>query len=178
MATLTADTEITIGAAATVVEAVQLLVLPVAGPGDGRGRLVHPDLGTYDYADAPDEWSGLSPAGAVVVSPIWSHAATLSGGAVTLFPGSLRDVICEERWTQPAAMSPEQLQALIAFAVSPPAVDDPVIWSPSYAGGASYQVALEVPSVGAGGGVTLDWLTLHDAIAGPVVLRMRILGDA
>jgi hypothetical protein len=97
MTTLTAATTFSIGASTTVVESAQTTILPVIASGTGRGRLVHPTLGTYDYEQMPDEWVNVD--GDVLIAPIWSSVRTLDGDANTLWQGDIRDVEVEEHWT-------------------------------------------------------------------------------
>ena len=118
MTTLTASATLTIGDASTVTESISLLVLPVAGSYEGTGRLVHPTFGTYDYERPPDEWTNLD--GDALIAPIWASTKTLLGAANTLFAGNLRDVIVEERWTQPVCCLAAHLRALLPMWMNPP----------------------------------------------------------
>lgn len=176
MATLTSQTTFSVANGATTVESVPVVVLPVAGPGEGRGRLTHPTLGTYDYPHAPDEWTNLDTD--IIAPPVWATQTTLTGAANTLWDGSIADVVCEERWTGGAALTIEHLRMLLSFWCAPP---DPasgyIVWSPSYATALSYNVIILSVSA-AGEAVTLDALLKRGWVAGPVVLRMRVVSRA
>lgn len=176
MTTLTSSATLAIGDAPTTEESVTITVLPVAAPGEGRGRLIHPTLGTYDYARGPDEWQNLD--GDVVIAPIWASEMTLDGAANTLWPGALRDVIVEERWIQPVAGEIELARMLMSMWTNPvdPA-DGAIEWWPSYATTLGYQVALLDLRVGAKE-ITLTPLLKQGWVRGPITLRMRILGRA
>jgi hypothetical protein len=174
MTTLTSTATFTIGAAATVVEEASALILPVAGASTGRGRLVHPSLGTYDYAHAPDEWENLD--GDVIVAPIWATSKTLEGSANTLWQGNIRDVTVEERWTGQLSATLAHLRMLLAFWQNPP---DPasayVQWFPSYANAHGYSVLLLALEVG-GQGINLNYIARQNWVAQPITLRMKIAG--
>jgi hypothetical protein len=173
MTTLTASTTFSIGASSTVVESVQTTVLPVIAGGTGRGRLVHPTLGTYDYAQMPDEWVNVD--GDVLIAPIWSSARTLDGDANTLWQGDIRDVQVEERWTY--AVSAAHMRAIVAMWQNPPDPDDGYVsWYPNYTNGNGYNVILENVSVG-GEGVKLNYVTKrYDFVIDDMVVRLRIVG--
>jgi len=172
MTTLTSSATFTIGAAATVAETATALILPVAGAGTGRGRLIHPTLGTYDYVHAPDQWTNLD--GDVIVSPIWANTKTLSGGSNTLWAGDIRDTVVEERWTGQLSASLAHLRLLLAFWQNPP---DPaeayVEWYPSYANALGYKVVLLAVEVG-GQGVNLDFISRQGWVTSPIALRMKV----
>lgn len=177
MATLTASATLTIAAGDLVTETAELVVLPVAGPGEGRGRLVHPTLGAFDYAFAPDRWTNLR--GDVVVAPIWASAQTLAGAAATLWPGSLQDVTIEETWSDSYAMDGGQLDLLLQLYQTPPDPADGYLelW-PSYASTLGFRVAFVALEVG-GQDVALTPMSVtDDVIEGPVVARFRVIGRA
>lgn len=178
MTTLTASNSFPIGDGAIAVESVQLTVLPVAAPGQGPGRLVHPTLGTYDYPYPPDEWEGFEQD--LIVPPVWANAKTLAGAANTLWPGHIRDLEVEERWTGAGgtAMPLHMLRMLVSFWTQPP---DPasgfVQWWPSYVTTLGFKVA--ILEVGSGGrGVTLDYISKQGWVSGAVALRMRMIDRA
>lgn len=177
MATLTSSATLTVGAGAVEAESVTLAVLPIAAPGEGTGRLVHPTLGTLDYDTPPDEWTGLD--GDALVPPVWASVATLDGAANTLWPGALRDVVCEERWLAEGGLSMKlaQLRALLSFWATPP---DPasayVTWYPSYTSALAFQVVLLGVEV-AGQPLTLNHLALRaEWVPYPVTVRLRLVG--
>lgn len=161
------------GAGGTLTETVTLTVLPIAGPGEGKGRLIHPTLGTYDYRHAPDEWTNLS--SDIVIAPVWANARTLDGAANTLWPGSMQDVECSERWTSPVSMEISFFNQLLVFWQNPPQPPGYVEWWPSYQNDLGYRVILlEVKS--GGQQVTLDFVSRKGWVRGITELRMRIIG--
>jgi len=172
MTTLTASTTFSIGASTTVIESVSVTILPVIAAGAGRGRLVHPTLGTYDYAHMPDEWVNVD--GDVLIAPIWASSKTLDGAANTLWQGNIRDVEVEEHWT--FAVSIAHLRAVLAFWQNPPDPDDGyVAWYPNYANGNGYSVLMLDVSVG-GQGVKLNYISRrHSFVIEDMVLRMRVV---
>lgn len=174
MTILTSSATITVGDGATATDSVQITVLPVAGAQQGRGRLIHPSLGTYDYPTGPDEWTNID--GDVIIAPIWASTKTLVGSANTLFVGNLRDVTVEERWTQSVACRIEHVRALLAFWMNPP---DPSVayveWYPSYTSALGYKVILLDLTL-AGKAVTITSLSHQGWARGPLVLRMKIAG--
>lgn len=179
MTTLTSSATFTIGDAPITTESATVVVLPVAGAGEGFGRLIHPTLGTYDYAKCPDEWLNLD--GDVIVPPVWASQQTLGGAANTLWPGYLKDVVTEERWVGEGglSMSTEQLRMLIAMWMNPvdPAAGF-IEWWPNYTTTLGFKVA--ILSVESGGqGITLDHIArVQGWMPYAVTLRMRILGRA
>jgi hypothetical protein len=172
MTTLTSSATLAIGDAAIVIEQAQLIILPVAGVGEGRGRLVHPTLGVYDYAHAPDEWTNLD--GDVIISPIWANTKTLSGASNTLWTGDIRDTVVEERWTGRLSASMAHFRALLAMWQNPP---DPaaeyVEWWPSYTTAQGYKVLLLALEVG-GQAITLNYIARQGWVSAPITLRMRV----
>lgn len=176
MPILTASATFTLGAAAPAAEELELFILPSAGAVSGRGRLVHPNLGTIDYEQAPDAWSGIDTD--VLMPPTWSSSKTLSGAAHTLWRGSLRDGQAIERWQAEdgLAMPMSQLRLLLAVWQNPV---DPALgalqWWPNYTTALGYKVALTELSVGNGQGVTLDYVSRQGWVAAPVALTFRIL---
>ncbi len=172
MTTLTSQNTFTIGDASTLVAQATITVLPVAGAGQGRGRLVHPTLGTYDYGYAPDEWEGLDQD--VLIAPVWASSRTLEGAANTLWPGHIKDVECTERWTSQLSMSMEQLRMLLSMWLNPPAPPSYVTWYPSYTTALGFKVILL--GVTSGGSVlTLDAITRQGWAAGTIEQRLRVV---
>lgn len=176
---LTASTTFDVADQAPVSAEAAVVIQPAVGVGTGgRGRLVHPTLGTYDYANTPDETVGLD--GDVLYGPTWAHTATLGGAVDAWWPGFKRDARVVERWKQGQVGAPiEHLRMLWAMFAAPPAdpIANPVIWTPNYANARSYRVALV--DVRAGGErITLDRRLLSWGYAPqPVELELRILGD-
>lgn len=157
---------------------VTVIVQPAAGYGTGgRGRLVHPTLGTLDYVVSPDEVVDFD--GAPLYRPQWARGQTLGGQVDTLWPGFLRDAVVIERWRNGEVGCPiAHLRALWAFFAAPPdpAAGQVVLWHPNYASAAAYKVALA--NLRAGG----ERITIDRRLAGygfapqPVELELRILG--
>jgi hypothetical protein len=172
MTTLTASTTFSVGASSTVVETVTTTILAAVAAGSGRGRLVHPTLGTYDYSHMPDQWVNVD--SDVIIAPIWANARTLDGAANTLWQGSIRDVEVEERWT--FAVPVAHLRTILSYWQNPPDPDDGYVsWYPNYANGNGYQVLMLNVSVG-GEGVMLNWVSRrHSFVIEDMALRMRIV---
>ncbi len=176
MSTLTSSATIAIADAAVVTESIALTVLPAPVAGSGSGRLIHPDIGTYDYTRPPDEWVNLR--GDIIVAPIWASTKTLLGAANTLFAGDVRDVIVEERWTQGIVGPTSHADMLIAMWTNPP---DPSVayvqWWPNYSSDFGFNVVMLSLTLG---GRDITTSTLSKATTyrdrGPLVLRMRIAG--
>lgn len=183
MTTITTITSGIVGDANTVTATTTLTILPAAGGSvGGRGRLVHPSLGTFDYAYQPDEWTNMD--GDALILPVWSTTKTLRGAANTVFQGNLRDVIIEEHWNQPLSMPMAMLRTLLSFYMNPP---DPSVayikWYPNYTNANGYNVVMLglVCGQGASGdtnpsGVTLDVVSQQGWATKPVSLKMRIAG--
>lgn len=175
---LTASSTFNVADSATVSAEAQTIIQPPVGYGTGgRGRLVHPTLGTYDYANTPDETVNVD--GDVCFSPLWAHAMTLGGGQDTLWPGNLRDARVIERWHQGDVGAPiAHLRTLWAFLTNPP---DPasgafVQWFPNYANARGYKVVLAEVRAG-GEGYRIDRRLLSYGYApAPVELELRIVG--
>lgn len=179
MTILTSSASFTIGDAATVTEQITISVLPAVGAAVGRGRLVHPALGTYEYARAPDQWTNMD--GDAIVAPTWASTRTLGGAANTLWKGSIRDVEVVERWNADGglSMTVDQLRMLVAHWSNPP---DPAVsrvkWYPSYVNANGYEVALVSLTSGGGDGIALNHVIFNEAgyVNFDVELRLRILG--
>src|SRR5450631_3165435 len=132
MTTLTSSSTFTIGAGTVVTETVAITILPGAAPGTGKGRLIHPTLGTLDYDFPPDEWANID--ADVIVEPIWASAKALSGSLNTLLQGDLRDSIVQEHWTQEWNVTLPFLRQLLSFWQTPPdpVTGTPIQWWPNY----------------------------------------------
>ena len=145
----------------------------------GRGRLVHPTIGTYDYDRTPDDVVNLD--AGVVVRPIWSHSVTLGGGVDALWAGSMRDVVVVERWRNGDVGAPIELARALLQMLTVPPVDPSanfVLWYPNYLTTAGYKVALLDLRSG-GQSFTLDLrLASYGFTPQPLELEMRILGEA
>jgi hypothetical protein len=176
MALLTATTNFTILDASPVIESIALSVVAAAAPGTGKGRLIHPTLGTLDYTLAPHEWTNM--AEDAIIAPIWTSQMTLSSASNTLWPGSLRDVAPEERWIPSAGLSMplDMLKALIAFWMNPP---DPAVgyieWHPSYVTSLKFSVIIVGIEV-SGAPMTMSPQSVGtDLVEYPVTVKLRIV---
>lgn len=173
MSVITSSATLTIADAATAVDSLTITVIPAPVSSTGRGRLIHPSLGSFDYARPPDEWSNMR--GDAIIPPVWASTKTLLGAANTLFAGDLRDVICEERWTQPVIASTDFADMLIAMWVNPP---DPSVayveWWPNYTTDQGFRVVMLGLTLG-GKDITTHSLSHGGYDRGPLVLRMRLV---
>lgn len=177
MPTLSNSATLSIGAASPAVESITLDVLTVPGSALGKGRLVHPTIGTLDYTYAPNAWTNID--GDVIAPPVWASTKTLKGASNTLWRGDIRDVEVSERWNRDSGdlkMPMDMLRTLIQFWTNPP---DPassfVAWSPNYTSTLSFKVVILDLLVG-GQGVTLDSVAHKGWSTGDVELRMKIVG--
>lgn len=174
MTTLTSSSTLPIGSGSIATSSATITVLPAVGATGGRGRLIHPSLGTYDYPYSPDEWTNID--GDVIISPIWASTKTLLGGANTLFVGNIRDVTVEERWIQELSGSMNHVRTLLAMYMNPP---DPSVayvrWYPNYTTSLAYKVIILELTVG-GQGVTFDYISRQGWATGAIVLKMKIAG--
>lgn len=160
--------------------AAETIVQPPVGFGaGGRGRLVHPVLGAYDYVNTPDEVVNLD--GDVLYGPTWAHAPTLGGAVDALWSGFIRDALVIERWGNGTVGCPiDHLRQLWAMYANPPDPNAgaPVVWSPNYANARSYNVAIVNVSAG-GEAYTLKMrLARYGYAPSPVEIQFRILGYA
>jgi hypothetical protein len=177
MTTLTSSATLTLTSGTPVSESISVTVLPAVPYGEGKGRLVHPTLGAYDYDLEPTEWTNVF--GDTVIQPVWSSTRTLDGASNSLWAGSIRDVVCEERWTAQGglAMTSAQFAIMLAMYQQPP---DPetawVLWYPNYATDVGYKVLLTELSAGDSNAVVLNGFARAGFIAGKVTLKMRIVG--
>jgi hypothetical protein len=182
MTTLSASATLAIGESTPAEASVGITVLPLAGPGEGTGRLIHPTLGTIDYQFAPDRWRGHI--GDAVVFPIWSVSQTLAGALVALWDGTLEDVVVEEAWEGEIVMRRDELDALLAFYQSPP---DPALgvpsgyvqWWPSYESDLGFYVCILAVSAGSSGGIELTNIPADadgdEWVEGSVSIRMQLV---
>ena len=175
MPTVTSSGSFAVGAGTTESVATTVTILPAIGTGQGRGRLIHPSLGTYDYVRGPDAWLNVD--GDVLIPPVWGSAKTLLGAANTLFVGDIRDVIVAEEWTQGIGMDLAQARMLIAmWQNAPDPADGYVQWWPSYSNDLGFNVVLLGLAIGGNEGIRLTPLVKNGTgyVRGPVTLRMRI----
>lgn len=180
MPTLTSSSTFTIGAGSAVVESVAVPILPAIGSTTGKGRLIHPTLGTLDYPNAPDEWRNID--GDVIIAPIWTNAKTLLGSSNALWQGNIRDVEVEERWNYSMNVQAAFFRQIVSFWVNAPDpdTDAPVQWWPNYISPLGFQVAIKDIAIGDQGkqtGVVLDpLLPLRGWVSGKIIVTMQILG--
>lgn len=175
MPTLTASASFTIGTASPAADEISITVLPAAVGGGGKGRLVHPMLGAFDYESAPDQWSGIDTD--ILIPPVWASSKTLAGTANTLWRGTVRDAVCVETWSaeRGIAMAMTQFRMLLAFWQNPP---DPangfIQWWPSYTSAFGFEVILTNLTTG-GNGITIDAIAAQGYLVGPVELTLRVV---
>lgn len=173
MTTLTSQATFTIGESSTDEASVNLTILPAVGASTGRGRLIHPTLGTYDYQTCPDEWSNVD--GDVIIPPIWSSSKTLNGASNTLFAGNIRDVVVEERWLEDSSVSMDQVRMLASFWQNPPdPAEEHVEWYPNYTNEHGYKVILLALDLN-GQGLNFDYVARQGYARGMLALRMRVV---
>ena len=180
MTTLSATSSFPISAADTATETAEVFVLPVAGPGEGTGRLIHPTLGTWDYPYKPDRWRNFRTD--IIVPPVWSSVTTLGGVANTLWSGKLGDVVVEESWNAgELAIEVADFDTLVAMWTAPPdptlgEPDGYVQWWPSYACALGFHVIILGVTNGGGDGNEFDPVSEQGWIVGPLTIQMRIVG--
>jgi hypothetical protein len=176
MTTLTSSSTLTLTDGSIVTESLSLTVLPSLPAGSGKGRLVHPTLGTYDYDHEPTEWTNMM--GSVIIPPIWSSNKTLGGASSTVWAGTIKDVVCEERWTATGglAMRTTQLAMLLSMYQNPP---DPstawVSWYPNYATTDGFKVLITDLSVGESNSISLNGFARGGFVQGKVTMKLRII---
>ena len=173
MTTLTSSSTLTLTVGTTTTDSVGINVLPLSSSAPGRGRLIHPTLGTLDYPYAPDNWSGVDTD--IIIPPVWAYSQTLSGGANTLWAGNIKDVMVREQWDSAISMPLPFLRTLLNFYMNPPAPESGYVeWQPSYTNAHRYHVILV--KVGSGGSeLVLDYITRQGWLAGTLELQMRMI---
>lgn len=177
---ITVSTDFTVADQTPLSGAASGIVLPSAGyMAGGRGQLIHPSVGTYDYAVAPDEVENVD--GDVFYPPVFAHTQTIGGAVDTMWPGYVRDALVTERWKNGDVGCPiAQLQALWQMIQNHPDISTGayVTWNPNYINGRSYQVALVGLRAG-GSNLMIDMRLARFGYAPqPVELDLRILGYA
>lgn len=169
--------------ATTAVADVTFYSLPEFPVQQGRGRLVHPLFGPFDYHAKPDEWVNIDTD--IVIPPVWSSVRSLGGSVNALWPGYVRDVVVEERWKSLGglAMPIGQLRWMIMMWVNPVDPDTGYVqWYPNYVSPLGYRVLLLNLAVGGQQGIALDDVINYlDAngpdgwVTAPVTLTMKIV---
>jgi len=178
VAVITNSTAFVIAAGSSATAEASVTVIPNAAPGEGAGRLIHPTLGTFDYAYMPEQWVNMD--GNALIIPKWQNTQTLDSGQNTLWSGNIKDVECKEIWTAPGglAMPMSQLRVLISFFQNPP---DPTVdyiqWWPSYVTGNGFDVVIKSMQVGSSG-FTFSDVSLQGWIDLPVTMVYQIVGPA
>ena len=177
MATLNSNTVFSVGDATTVIETVDVVVLAAPTPGSGKGRLIHPTYGTYDYAIGPEQWGNVDTD--VIIPPIWANKTTLSGASNTLWQGSIKDVQVYERWGGQVSMHAEQMRKFVQFWTNPPTPPaDYVVWEPNYINALSYKVIITDVTCGGRSGINMDYTVFQgdQFVKGPLEIKMRLVG--
>ena len=178
MATLTNSTAFTIAAQATAVSGTTVEVIAAGAPGTGRGRLIHPTLGTYDYQYQPHEWTNID--GDVIVVPNWQASATLNDGQGTLWTGNERDVECSETWlADDLSMPIYQFRMLLNIFMNPPdPADNYVQWWPQYTTTLGYDVMIKSLTVGQQGGIKFSDVSMQGFLDEDVTIVYQIVQAA
>jgi len=176
MTVLTSSSTFTIIGQEPTVASADIVVLPLDSSAIGVGSLIHPVLGTLIYPHQPDEWTGIDTD--VIIPPSWGYAQTLGGGANTLHPGSMKDVVCVERWISDVSMPIAFLRTLLNFWMYPP---DPsagyLIWQPGYINEFLYHVILSEVLINEQP-ITLDYISRQGWVAGALSVKYRMIGYA
>jgi hypothetical protein len=112
------------------------------------GLLVHPTLGALAYEIPPDEWVNVDQD--VIIAPTWTSTKTLTSSANVMWPGNIRDVLVEEKWTQQISMSIGMFRELLNIWTNPvdPSTSSYVAWYPNYINQNGYLVLPMKLSVG------------------------------
>jgi hypothetical protein len=178
MATLTNSTAFTIAAGSTVVAQTDVEVVSTAVAGQGRGRLIHPTLGTFDYPYMPEQWTNVD--GAAIVPPTWQTTRTLGSGQATLWAGNVRDVEATETWTAPGGLSMPMtmLRMLLSIYQNPPdPATDYLQWFPNYVTTVGYDVVMKNITVG-GQSITFTDTSLQGWCDLPVTIVYQLVQSA
>jgi hypothetical protein len=190
MTILTSSSTFTITSGSVTVETIAIPILPGLAGGSGKGRLIHPTLGTLDYDFAPDEWVNID--ADLIIEPIWASAKALAGSINTLWQGDVTDALVQEHWTQEVNVTLIFLRQLLAFWQNPPdpVTGTPVQWWPNYTSVLGFNVIIFKVEVGPGlvnvssaannRGITLNAYEFgpDQWVTEPVTLTMRILSRA
>ena len=178
MATLTNSTAFTIAASSTVTADTTVEVVSPATAGEGRGRLIHPTLGTFDYPYQPEQWTNID--GSAIIAPTWQTTKTLGSGQATLWAGDLRDVEASETWTAPGGLSMPMtmLRMLLAMYQNPPdPTTDYLQWWPTYTTTVGYDVVMKSLTVG-NQQITLTDTSLQGWCDLPVTIVYQLVQNA
>lgn len=144
-----------IGAAEQMVT-LPLEVFPSFPVPSGKGRIIHPILGPFDYETKPDEWVNID--ADPIIPPMWASTRTLTSAANVLWQGNLRDVVVEERWKSLGglAMPATQFRMLLAIWTMPVDPDVGYVqWFPTYITSVGFKV-LPINLTAGGQGIAVD----------------------
>jgi hypothetical protein len=154
--TLKSEATYPIADAATVIAEATLASLPAWPIQQGRGRIVHPLLGAYDYEAKPDEWVNID--ADVIIPPVWASTRTMTGAINVLWKGNIRDVVVEERWTSIGGLAMPIAQIRMLYMIWQNPLDPAtgyVQWYPNYISPYGYYVIPVNLTVG-GTGLAFD----------------------
>lgn len=93
---LSSEATYPIADAGTAIIEAPIFSLPAWPVQKGRGRIIHPMLGAYDYQVKPDEWVNID--SDILVPPVWASTRTMTGATNVLWKGYIRDVVVQEHW--------------------------------------------------------------------------------
>lgn len=186
---LSSEATYPIADAGTAIIEAPILSLPAWPVQRGRGRIIHPLLGAYDYEVKPDEWVNLD--ADVIVPPVWASTRTMTGATNVLWKGYLRDVVVEERWKALGglAMPIGMMRMLYMIWMNPL---DPMVgyveWYPNYISPLGFKVIPVSLTAGGQQGLAFDDVVnyLDDRgpdgwVTQPVTLMLKLverIGDA
>lgn len=158
-------------------------VMPPVGVGTGRGRLIHPTYGIYDYANTPNQVVNLL--GALIYTPTVEAVRTLGGAQATFWARLLAGTVVTERWTMgDVGCSLPQATAFLTYWMDQQDVEDALytVWYPSYASDLlAYNVLIQAVRVGpqqVTSDLQLAELGTDGYVPGPVELQMLVLSAA
>lgn len=151
---------------------------------NGRGRIIHPILGAFDYEVKPDEWVNIDED--AIIPPGWASTRTLTSAANVLWQGNVRDVVIEERWTAPGGLSMPVTQFRMLLAIWTMPIDPDVgyvHWYPTYITQAAFKV-LPMGLTAGGQGVTFDDIVNYKDensepvgwMTNPVTFTLKLVG--
>lgn len=166
----------------TKIEEAAIVSLPAWPVQSGRGRIVHPLLGAYDYEVKPDQWTNMD--ADVIIPPVWASTRTMTGAINVLWKGNIRDVVVEERWLAPGGISmPISMLRMLYMIWTNPL--DPQVgfvqWFPNYISPFGFKV---IPMMLDAGGQALvfdDIVNYEDGngpngwVSSPVTLTLKMI---
>ena len=158
-----------VAAAAEELVTLPIEVFPAFPTESGRGRIIHPTLGAFDYEIKPDEWVNID--ADAIIAPIWASSRTLTSAANVLWQGHLRDVVVEERWKALGGLSMPitQLRMLLAVWTTPIDPDVGYVhWFPNYITPLAFKVLPVMLSAGGQGLAFDDVVNYKDEDGNPI----------